>query len=254
MLPTRHFLRLITLTLHCTLFAADSPHCSGWEELLITLFKQSSLQPHLTHHSAYPLVLVSKKLTELMDEHRATSSHILWQMRSSNCNVMNFPLSNGVFINKESVTFDASCNIAYGVSEGLGTLFLCRFTCPSRRLLNHTLISPGVIGFVNNISYKTFFGRGIGFVGFAQEDKAHIVGYLPTGCMFRKSYNYGQDDIEKIIFYLRYDHISQRSGMGCTIDYVGGRAHAFSTDTSTVVKDCFDAIIPWQKIAWDTKS
>lgn len=264
MLQTRHFLGLITLAIHCTLFSADSPHFFGWEELFETLLKQSCLQPHLTHQSAYPLIRVNKKFTELMDKYRDKRRTIVWHIKSPEYNICEMPLSNNnIRIQRLSITHDASCNIAYGISKNTGVLLLCKFSWPSRNLIDQKVLSGSFVK--EMVNYETFFWGGIGFVGYFQNDKfgsvayyqnhvSAIVGYLPTGFMFRINH-YNQSNIERIIFFQKSNYTSQRSGMGCTIDYVGGRTPLFSTDTSAIVKeDSGGTIIPWQKIAWDDKT
>jgi hypothetical protein len=271
----------------CGLYGADTTkqplhktHCDPWEELLVLLIKQESLQPHLDH--AYELLnYVNKKINGCMENLKKFRASYINQTASltqrvfseleSNSSVM---LHDQTFVRTKSITWDAWGRKAYALSEEKPVL--CCFSWPSRKLLHTKQLPVCDTCDLNTQPVETFFEHGIGFLfAFCEDDAekdlfhAHVIGYLPTNCIVQwketlekgkyalpllgEEYHgrYTSQSAGKIILRkIQYLH-NERSPHARLSDRKNGEKVLFTINEGCVVKDGTDKIIPWQKIEWD---
>lgn len=243
------------------LFAADplpafNEHFDDWEALLVQLFDQKSLQPHLVHSGAYPLIRVSRKLHSLMEQHRDMSRKLVWQLPLPNNYITDLPLDTGIIVKKGSFVFDASCNVAWGLylPKGVHTCHvpaLCCFSWPSceRKIQKSIPISANV----ENTWYCTFFEHAIGFVIYTHKTETDIIGYLSTGYAMHLHVK----DVERYgIVNIQPIYESKHPAIMCVDSTSYGGHTLFTVDSSAVIKKSDGTVIPWRKIAeidWDVE-
>lgn len=88
----------LTLLTNINIFCADQSEVSGWEELLTLLLTQQSLQKHLVHSGASPLMRVNKTLSLLMDVYRKELRDTVWKTNKDS--ILYILLNNQKRINK----------------------------------------------------------------------------------------------------------------------------------------------------------
>lgn len=269
MFNVRSILGLI-LFVQSGLFAADSSpafneHFDGWEALLVQLFNQKSLQPHLEHGGAYSLKRVNKKLCGLISGLRTSYIDQRASLIEKNPDEYQVKkslvaLHDGSFVVAESIIWDASGKKAYAILKKEPVL--CCFSWPSRELIYKKRLPVCDTCLWGLTCANAFFEYSIGFLWSHCEVSAndfdmHFIGYLPTGYMIhikekaKEGYHFDhfvtQDKCSTVkggIIYLRNNISETGDFLSLAADDIETEI-IFTTDASAVIKKPDGSVIPW---------